>query len=282
MVKLKGASSKERRGRLLISAESFSLDELIDYLKENAEDLRALSPGASGEFLLDIGDMALDEDEFGLLLREIQKLGLKLIGVKSYNPITKIVAANLGLKVISTSLIGGKRASGTSEQPKPDPQPVPKAVEGAKRTQIEGAEHLARHDLKKPALTSGTLPTQRGDQREEPREELSPKDRVLIITRNLRSGARIEYDGNIIVVGNVNPGAELVATGNIIVLGTLRGVAHAGANGDRNAFIYSSKFQASVVKIAGEYGPVPNPKKPKNSCLIKLEENGKITLKSIA
>ncbi len=282
MVKLKGASSKERRGRLLISAESFSLNELIDYLKENAEDLRALSPGASGELLLDIGDMALDEDEFGLLLREMQKLGLKLIGVKSYNPITKIVAANLGLKVISTSLIGGKRASGTPEQPKPDSQPAPKTVEEAKRTQIKEANHLTRHDLKNPALTSGTFPTQREDRRGDSREEPSPKDRVLIITRNLRSGARIEYDGNIIVVGNVNPGAELVATGNIVVLGTLRGVAHAGANGDRSAFIYSSRFQASMVKIAGEYGPVPNPKKPKNSCLIKLEENGKITLKSIA
>ena len=53
----------------------------------------------------------------------------------------------------------------------------------------------------------------------------------------LRSGSKIEYDGNIVVIGDVNPGAMLRAKGNIIVLGHLNGTVYAGLDDDKDAFI---------------------------------------------
>lgn len=53
----------------------------------------------------------------------------------------------------------------------------------------------------------------------------------------LRSGNRLEYDGNIVVIGDVNPGALIRAKGNVIVLGFLNGTVYAGQDEDRDAFV---------------------------------------------
>ena len=52
---------------------------------------------------------------------------------------------------------------------------------------------------------------------------------------SLRSGQKIEVEGSIVVIGDVNSGAEVIAADNIIVVGTLRGLAHAGAKGNKEA-----------------------------------------------
>lgn len=54
---------------------------------------------------------------------------------------------------------------------------------------------------------------------------------------NLRSGTKLEYEGNIVVLGDVNPGALIRAKGNVIVLGFLNGTVYAGLDGDKTAFI---------------------------------------------
>jgi septum site-determining protein MinC len=56
--------------------------------------------------------------------------------------------------------------------------------------------------------------------------------------------------GNIVVVGDVNPGAELVATGDIVVFGALRGVAHAGAQGDVTACVHAIQLAPTQLRIA--------------------------------
>jgi septum site-determining protein MinC len=66
----------------------------------------------------------------------------------------------------------------------------------------------------------------------------------------LRSGQIVEYNGNIVVVGDVNPGAFLKATGNIIILGTLKGVAHAGFNGDNEAIVAAYNLIPNQLRIA--------------------------------
>ena len=53
----------------------------------------------------------------------------------------------------------------------------------------------------------------------------------------LRSGNKLEYDGNIVVIGDVNPGALIRAKGHVIVLGFLNGTVYAGQAGDRDAFV---------------------------------------------
>lgn len=66
----------------------------------------------------------------------------------------------------------------------------------------------------------------------------------------LRGGQSLQQVGNIAIVGDVNPGAELLATGDILVFGSLRGVAHAGAQGDANARIYALDLSATQLRIA--------------------------------
>ena len=66
----------------------------------------------------------------------------------------------------------------------------------------------------------------------------------------LRGGQALHNLGNIVVIGDVNPGAELVASGDIVVFGALRGVAHAGAQGDRSARVIALELAPTQLRIA--------------------------------
>ena len=66
----------------------------------------------------------------------------------------------------------------------------------------------------------------------------------------LRSGQRIEYEGRLVVLGDVNAGAEVIAGENIVVLGILRGLAHAGAKGNKEAIIAAASIEAPQIRIS--------------------------------
>ena len=70
------------------------------------------------------------------------------------------------------------------------------------------------------------------------------------VLNSLRSGQREEYQGSIVICGDVNYGAEIIAGGNIMVLGALRGLAHAGANGNTMAFISANFIDVTQIRIA--------------------------------
>ncbi len=67
---------------------------------------------------------------------------------------------------------------------------------------------------------------------------------------SLRSGQRLEFEGSIVVLGDVNGGAEVIASDNIIVLGVLRGLAHAGAKGNKKAIIASASIECMQLRIS--------------------------------
>jgi septum site-determining protein MinC len=66
----------------------------------------------------------------------------------------------------------------------------------------------------------------------------------------LRGGQTLHNLGNIVVIGDVNPGAELIASGDILVFGALRGVAHAGAQGDLGARVVALELAPTQLRIA--------------------------------
>lgn len=70
------------------------------------------------------------------------------------------------------------------------------------------------------------------------------------IRGNLRSGQREEFSGSIAILGDLNYGAEVIAGENIIVTGIIRGVAHAGANGNKKAIISANAIDPTQVRIA--------------------------------
>ncbi len=67
---------------------------------------------------------------------------------------------------------------------------------------------------------------------------------------SIRSGQRIEEEGSIVILGDVNSGAEVIAADNIVVLGALRGLAHAGAKGNRKAIIAAGRLDTVQLRIA--------------------------------
>ena len=66
----------------------------------------------------------------------------------------------------------------------------------------------------------------------------------------MRSGNRIEFEGSVVILGDLNAGAEVIAEDNIVVLGTIRGLAHAGAKGNKKAIIAASSIEAPQIRIA--------------------------------
>ncbi len=88
------------------------------------------------------------------------------------------------------------------------------------------------------------------EKKEEKLPEIKEKSSLKIVSKTVRSGQRIEHDGDILILGDVNPDAYIIASGNIIVMGTLRGFAHAGANGDETAIVLALKLIPRQLRIA--------------------------------
>lgn len=75
-------------------------------------------------------------------------------------------------------------------------------------------------------------------------------DNTILVRRTLRSGQKINFNGNVVILGDVNPGAEVMASGHVIVLGALRGMVHAGAAGDEQAVVVAFRLQPTQLRIA--------------------------------
>ena len=67
---------------------------------------------------------------------------------------------------------------------------------------------------------------------------------------SVRSGQKIEANGSVVIIGDVNAGAEVIAGDNIIIQGNLRGLAHAGAKGNKDAIITAGNLEAVQVRIS--------------------------------
>jgi septum site-determining protein MinC len=79
----------------------------------------------------------------------------------------------------------------------------------------------------------------------------------LFLKTTLRSGTEVRHPGSVVVVGDVNPGSTIVADGNILVWGRLRGIAHAGANGDRDCQIMALQMEPTQLRIADKVARSP-------------------------
>jgi septum site-determining protein MinC len=88
-------------------------------------------------------------------------------------------------------------------------------------------------------------------------EQVLPEGAAKWVKGPLRSGGKVAYDGNVVVLGDVNSGAEIVAGGSVIVWGRLRGVVHAGAQGDESAVVCALELAPTQLRIAGEIAVSP-------------------------
>ncbi len=73
----------------------------------------------------------------------------------------------------------------------------------------------------------------------------------IFINNTIRSGQRIESEGDIVVVGDVNPGGEVIAAGSIAVFGKLRGLVHAGCFGRTDVCVAAVVMCPKQLRISG-------------------------------
>jgi septum site-determining protein MinC len=74
----------------------------------------------------------------------------------------------------------------------------------------------------------------------------------IVVSEPVRAGQQIyAEDGDLIVLAPVSPGAEVAADGHVHVYSRLRGRAHAGVKGDRDARIFCHRLEAQLVSVAG-------------------------------
>ncbi len=84
------------------------------------------------------------------------------------------------------------------------------------------------------------------------------EDEGILVKQTLRSGNRLEYPGHITVIGDVNPGAEIIAGGHIVIFGKLRGMVHAGCEGNENAIVVALEMNPLQLRIAEKIAIPPD------------------------
>ncbi|MBZ5749402.1 septum site-determining protein MinC [Metabacillus rhizolycopersici] len=79
---------------------------------------------------------------------------------------------------------------------------------------------------------------------------LKEETEVVSVAKVIRSGQVLKVKGDLLLIGDVNPGGTIIAAGNIFVLGALKGIAHAGADGNQKAVIAASLMKPTQLRIS--------------------------------
>lgn len=118
------------------------------------------------------------------------------------------------------------------------------------------------------------------EQKEQEAAPMQQGDGSMFLPKTIRSGQRIECQGDVVVVGDVNPGAEIIASGNIAVFGKLRGLAHAGATGRQDVIIVANYLVPQQIRIGGKIAIIPKNRRIDGPEIVKILD-GKIVVDSL-
>ncbi len=99
------------------------------------------------------------------------------------------------------------------------------------------------------------------------------EEAALLVRRTLRSGSSLQYPGHVVVIGDINPGAEVVAGGDIVIWGRLRGMAHAGAQGNEQAVVCALDLSPTQLRIAGAIALTPKRRGKPQPEMARLHNN---------
>jgi len=184
---------------------------------------------------INLGELALDRNQLSSLVSVIKSFDIELKTVYSNCLQTKISALEEGLTV------SGQNYSEFSEKSANENQNIEFCAE-------EAIENILNNPAQ-PDFSNNKLNT-------------------VYIKQTLRSGMRVENDGNVVIIGDCKAGSEIIATGDITVWGILGGIAHAGSKGDYNASIRAFRINAIQLRIADLVA-----RKPDTSELEKIDKN---------
>lgn len=88
--------------------------------------------------------------------------------------------------------------------------------------------------------------------------EWKRNNEIVSVAKTVRSGQVLEVKGDLLLIGDVNAGATIIAGGNIFVMGALRGIAHAGYYGNKNAIIAASLMKPMQLRICDVMNRAPD------------------------
>ncbi|MDQ0196774.1 septum site-determining protein MinC [Paenibacillus wynnii] len=94
----------------------------------------------------------------------------------------------------------------------------------------------------------GNLLIRSVDTLEAPKSEVD--NSLFLMSGMIRSGQVLHHKGDLLFLGDVNPGGTVTCTGDIYILGALRGMAHAGVEGNEGAVIAASLMSPTQLRIA--------------------------------
>jgi septum site-determining protein MinC len=86
----------------------------------------------------------------------------------------------------------------------------------------------------------------------------------------VRSGQLLRFNGNVVVIGDVNPGGEVIAAGNVVVMGSLRGIVHAGCDGNKEAIVAALNLNPTQLRIADVITRSPDDKQMENQFIPEM------------
>ena len=97
----------------------------------------------------------------------------------------------------------------------------------------------------------------------------------------IRSGQRVECEGDIVVIGDVNPGAEVIAGGSIAVFGKLRGLAHAGCAGRTDVCVAAVNMCPKQLRLSGRVVTFPHEREDVQDAEIAELRDGKVVIRPV-
>ncbi|PZR63821.1 MAG: septum site-determining protein MinC [Candidatus Eremiobacter antarcticus] len=191
-----------------------------------------------GRAVLMLGDEPLESRELEGMIATLEEFGITADGAVCDTPEVIEAAREAGLRIVAASVAAAPRV----HDDRVEPAEVRKAWH-------EGGEPAARAAARRLAGENGA--TGRGiDDVSSGSGGARTSAQNCYWKGTLRSGQSLSAFGSIVVIGDVNAGAELIATGDILVWGTLRGLAHAGAEGDDQSAVFALCLEATQVRIA--------------------------------
>ncbi len=104
----------------------------------------------------------------------------------------------------------------------------------------------------------------------------------IFINNTIRSGQRIECEGDVVVIGDVNPGGEVIAGGSIAVFGRLRGLAHAGCSGRKDVCIAALNMCPKQLRLSGRVVTFPEEREEVNDAEVAELKDGKVVIRPVS
>ncbi len=111
--------------------------------------------------------------------------------------------------------------------------------------------------------------------------KMREEQEITSVSRIIRSGQVLQVPGDLLLIGDVNPGGTVMAGGNVFVMGVLKGIAHAGCFGNKEAIVAASVMKPQQLRISQFINRAPdhlNDEESREMECAYIDENNQIII----